>query len=289
MSDVPSQPGPGLTGDEAIDRRAAAARLKNQTAWDRMAAERNQFARPAAEKDLRDPLKTVDARGWLGGDIRGKHVLCLAAGGGKQSVIYAAAGARVSVVDISPAMLELDAKEARKLGYSIRIEATSMDRLSMFSNSEFDIVIQPVSTCYLPNIGDIYREVARVTKPNGIYVSQHKQPTSLQATLRANSAGRYELLSRIDEREPLPGTEPSVLRESGTDEFVHRWESLIGYMCRAGFVIEDLVEPRHERDGDRPGDFGHRAGYLPPYVRIKARRVATTKSEATPLWLPSAE
>jgi hypothetical protein len=43
-------------------------------------------------------------------------------------------------------------------------------------------------------------------------------------------------------------------------------------MCRAGFVIEDLLEPNHLRDSE-PGSFGHRSQFLPPYVRIKARRL----------------
>ena len=46
------------------------------------------------DKDFEDPLATVDGLGWLGGDIRGKALLCLAAGGGRQSVLYAAAGAK---------------------------------------------------------------------------------------------------------------------------------------------------------------------------------------------------
>ena len=38
--------------------------------------------RAAADGDFVNPLATVDQVGWLGGDIRGKRLLCLAAGGG---------------------------------------------------------------------------------------------------------------------------------------------------------------------------------------------------------------
>ena len=55
-------------------------------------------------------------------------------------------------------------------------------------------------------------------------------------------------------------------------EFLHRWEDIIGGICRSGFVIEDLVEPFHA-DPNAPGDsFGERCCYEAPYVRIKARR-----------------
>ena len=56
---------------------------------------------------------------------------------------------------------------------------------------------------------------------------------------------------------------------------MHRWETLIGGMCRAGFSIEDLVEPPHADEQAAIGTFGHRSRYVPPYVRIKARRIGS--------------
>jgi 2-polyprenyl-3-methyl-5-hydroxy-6-metoxy-1,4-benzoquinol methylase len=48
-------------------------------------------------------------------------VLCLAAGGGKHGPLYAAAGARVTVLDLSPAMLELDRQVARERGIGLEL------------------------------------------------------------------------------------------------------------------------------------------------------------------------
>jgi hypothetical protein len=70
----------------------------------------------------------------------------------------------------------------------------------------------------------------------------------------------------------LPAAAPGRLRERGTLEFLHRWEELVGGMCRAGFVIEDLLEPMHANPQAAVGSFGHRGQYVAPYVRIKARR-----------------
>ena len=76
------------------------------------------------------------------------------------------------------------------------------------------------------------------------------------------------------------------LREAGAVEFLHRWEQLIGGMCRSGFVIEDLSEPLHARKDAAPGSFADRASYIAPYVRIKARRKAVQVSDQS-LWLPN--
>lgn len=243
----------------------------NARAWDKLARERVALSRPAADADFREPLKTVDPLGWLGPSIAEKHVLCLAAGGGRQSALYAAAGARVTVVDVSSEMIALDRAVAAERGLNIRVLQASMDDLSMLADSQFDIVVHPVSTCYVPDVVPVFREVARVTRPGGIYVSQHKSPVSLQAKPLAEGAG-VRLVEPYYRSGPLPATEPNRVRENGTLEYLHRWEELLGGMCRAGFVIEDLVEPMHADEAAEPGTFSHRSQYVAPYVRIKARR-----------------
>ena len=204
--------------------------------------------------------------------LDGLDVLCLAAGGGKHGPLYAAAGARVTVVDLSPAMLALDRAVARERRIDLEIIEGSMDDLSMLAPSRFDLVVHPVSTCYLPIVAEVFREVARVTKPGGTYVSQHKSPASLQATLFPGAAGRYELAQPQTIPGPLPPAPPSRLREAGTREYVHSLAAILGGICRAGFVIEDVAEPDHTRAGAEPGSVGHRSAFLPPYVRVLARR-----------------
>lgn len=254
---------------------------QNRRAWNQLVQQKNRFTRPAQDKDLVEPLKTVDGPGWLGPSIEGKKLLCLAAGGGKHSVLYAAAGAHVTVVDLSPAMLELDREVAGELGYDIRTVETSMDDLGMFDSGAFDIVIHPVSTCYLPNILAVYRHVARVTRPGGIYVSQHKQPGSLQASLEPAADG-YRIEQSYFHDGPLPPASGSLVREDGTLEYLHRWSQLLGDLCRSGFVIEDLLEPAHNKAGAEYGSFAYRSEFIPPYVRMKARRLGAHSRDDSP-------
>ncbi len=243
----------------------------NARAWDQLARRQVPLAQAATNGDLANPLATVDPLGWLGGNIRGLKVLCLAAGGGRHSAIYASAGAKVTVVDISGEMLTLDRAVAAERKLDIRAVQTTMDELSMLASGEFDIVIQPVSTCYVADVSRTFVEVARVTRPCGLYISQHKSPTSLQAEIRPTGTG-YRLTEPYYRNGPLPPAEPCRVREPGTLEFLHRWEQLIGGICRAGFVIEDLVEPLHAEANAEVGTFGQRSQYVAPYVRIKSRR-----------------
>lgn len=259
----------------------------NRRAWDQMVSRGDRFTRPAPDADFSDPLAKVDALGWLGPSIAGRDLLCLAAGGGKHSVLYAAAGARVTVVDISPAMLELDRLVAAERNLPVRTVEASMDDLAALEDAAFDLVIHPVSTCYVPDVQPVFREVARVTRPGGLYISQHKSPVSLQADVRPSPRG-YELVEPYYRQGPLPEVLGSRHREEGTLEFLHTWEELLGGICRAGFAIEDVAEPLHARIDALPGDFGHRSQYVAPYLRLKARRNATEPPRArkTTLWMP---
>lgn len=245
----------------------------NRRAWNQMAVSGHVLARPARDEELQNPLRTVDASGWLKGGIQGWNVLCLAAGGGRHGPLYCAAGANVTVVDLSSSMLELDRQVANERRMAIRTIETSMDDLGMLNNGEFDLVIHPVSTCYLPKLDRLFSEIARVTRPGGLYISQHKQPANLQVSLETHT-GRYVVEHPYYDTSAVPlAKQPSKLREPDTREFAHSWNALIGGMCRSGFVIEDTTEPEHAKPEAPVGSFHHRCYFIAPYIRIKARRV----------------
>ena len=220
-------------------------RALNAAAWDALADD-PAFAGPIPHSpDAIDP--------WLG-DLAGKDLLCLAAGGGRQGPLHAAAGARVTVVDLSERQLEHD----RRAG--LRVVRTSIDDLSPLAAASFDVVLQPVSMCYVPDVRRVYQQVARVLRPGGLYVAQHKQPASLQAGVEPYHDGLRLRPSAAEHR------------EAGTAEFLHTLEALLGGLCAAGFVVEDVAEPPRADALAPPGTPGHRAWFLPPYLKVKARR-----------------
>lgn len=259
----------------------------NVSAWDRLARENSQFARVATDEECAQPLLALDRRGWLPGSVKGMDVLCLASGGGWQSILYAVAGANVTVVDLSPEMLKRDAQQAEIRNVQVRTLQASMDDLSELHDQTFDIVHQPVSTCYISKLRPVYEEVARLLRPGGVYISQHKQPTSLQISER-DGRNRYVLGVSYYHNDPLPAVLDTAYREAGAVEYLHRWEELVGELCRCGFLIEDLSEPRRGDPKAKPGDFRHRGMFVAPYVRIKARRRTQEQQQASApgIWVP---
>jgi hypothetical protein len=166
-----------------------------------------------------------------------------------------------------------------------------MDDLSMLGDESFDIVHQPVSTCYVPSLKPVYSEVARVIRDHGIYISQHKQPVSLQISHR-NERHQFVIGVEYYHEGPLPKQQDTSYREKGATEYLHRMEEIVGGLCVSGFVIEDLREPNRADYNVDVSHFGYRGRFVPPYVRMKARRIARTTSNASEesggfkIWIP---
>jgi len=258
----------------------------NRAAYDKLARDGAVFARCATDEECQQPLATLDSRGWLPPSVRGLNVLCLAAGGGWQSILYATAGANVTVLDLSPQMLALDHREARRRSLSLRILEGSMDDLSELRDAQFDIVHQPVSTCYVPDVQPVFDEISRGLKDGGLYISQHKSPVSLQVAER-DARDRYVLGVGYYHQGALPAVSDQSYREAGAVEYLHRFEQLVGGMCRAGMHIEALTEPYRGNPQARPGDFRHRGLYVAPYIRVKARRSARNEQTSVArVWTP---
>ncbi len=259
--------------------------VHNQRAWDERARRGQRFALPASDTDFDDPMKTLDGPGWLG-EVREKRILCLGAGGGRHGPLLASLGAHVTVVDISPAMLKLDDEVAAARSLQVETLVASIDDLSALPDAEFEIILQPVSTCYVPDINLAYREAARVLKPNGIYSSRHKQPTNLQTGLIPTPEG-FCLEDSYYLKGPLsPAQQPGPHREAGALEFLHRWDDLLGGLCRAGFVLEDVLEPKFGDPSAKPGSFEYRGHYIAPYIQFKARRTDKPVKNVEELWTP---
>lgn len=273
---------------------------RNAAAWDRLAREGSGFARVATDAEIADPRAALDSRGWLPTELEGKRVLCLGAGGGWQSLLYARLGCRVTVVDLSEAMLDLDRREADRRGFGALVTPVQADMAALpaLPGEPFDLVHQPVSACYVPSLAAVYAGVARCLTPGGIYIVQHKQPASLQCFGPLPDGG-YRLGAEYHRGEspaggtgnrrlpdPDPHTRGAGLREAGCAEYLHTWRHLIGDLCAAGFVIEDLTEPYHADPKAPVGSAGHRARFLPPYVRIKARRIETGEAGVARVWTP---
>ena len=80
---------------------------------------------------------------WLPDNWKGLDVLGLAASGGQQIPVIAAAGANVTSFDLSEEQLKRDLEVCEEEGLKIKVQKGEMEDLSVFTNGSFDFVINP--------------------------------------------------------------------------------------------------------------------------------------------------
>ena len=185
---------------------------------------------------LLTPTKPVP-RQWLG-DLRGKRVLGLAAGGGQQMPIFAALGAHCTVLDYSPRQLESERAVAAREGYDIEIIRADMTKPLPFPDGSFDLIFHPVSNCYVREVEPIWRECARVLRPGG--------------TLLAGLDNGVNFLFGADESHVIntlpfdPVANEDQRRQLEADDcgmqFSHSIAEQIGGQLRAGFTLLDVYD-----------------------------------------------
>ena len=172
-------------------------------------------------------------------------MLCLASGGGQQGPVLAAAGANVTVFDNSPAQLKQDQLVAERESLSLRTVEGDAANLSAFADESFDLVFNPVSTVFMPDVRAVWRECYRVLRPSGILMTGFMNPVHYIFDLYKADEGILEIAHSIpySDLTSIPREDLDELIEKGLPvEFGHSLTDLLGGQCDAGFLITDMYE-----------------------------------------------
>lgn len=185
---------------------------------------------------LLTPTKPVPHE-WVG-DVHGKRVLGLASGGAQQMPVMAALGAQCTVLDYSSRQCEREYEVADREGYDIEVIQADMTQPLPFADESFDLIINPVSNCYIEQVKPVFRECYRVLKPggsliggydNGINYIFDNEETTLTYALPFNPLH--------DER-----ARQMLLDEDAGMQFSHTLDEQIGGQLEAGFTLRALYE-----------------------------------------------
>jgi SAM-dependent methyltransferase len=251
----------------------------NRAAWDREVANDNEWTRPVGPEVIaraRAGHWSVvligyhpTPRDWFPADLRGVAVLCLASGGGQQGPVLAAAGADVTVFDNSPAQLARDEEVAAREGLTLRTVLGDMRDLSAFPDASFDVVFNPVSNVFSPELAPVWRESFRVLRPGGVLMTGFVNPDIyifdvLALDEREEFVVRHPIpFSSLD----LPADERArAYGDGGPIEYSHTLTEQIGGQLGAGFLLTHLTEAPHHADAT--------ARYMPGYIATRAIKPA---------------
>ena len=244
-------------------------------AWDRQVELGNGWTRPvgtevieAARRGEWTVLLTEQKpvpREWFPAEMRGLEVLCLASGGGQQGPTFAAAGARVTVFDNSPAQLAQDRLVADREGLDLQTFEGDMADLSRFKDESFDLVFHPVSNLFASSVRPVWREAFRVLRRGGLLLAGFNNPAIYIFDLQDERQDRLEVKYQLpySDLQSLDEGERARLLAANTPlEFSHTLEDQLGGQLDAGFRLTALYEDRH-RDL-------RVAEFMPTYVATRA-------------------
>jgi ubiquinone/menaquinone biosynthesis C-methylase UbiE len=117
------------------------------------------------------PLAAMLAR-RAGGTIEGAELVDLGAGFGSMAVWFAAAGARVTAVDVNAERFEVCGAVALRHGFALETVQSRMERLDL-PDASYDAAVLSNSICYLVDQGEraaALAETLRVLRPGGALV-----------------------------------------------------------------------------------------------------------------------
>lgn len=234
----------------------------NRKAWDQEVANGNPWTVPASPEMIArarhgdwqivlTPTKSVPAA-WFP-DLKGCRVLCLASGGGQQGPILSAAGADVTVLDNSPRQLQADIDVAHREELDLKAVDGDMADLSIFGDSTFDLIVHPVSNCFVPNILPVWHEAFRVLSPGGRMMAGFIQPVDFLFDEDLAERGIFQLKYRMPYSDLTSISAAERTARYGADElyeFGHALSDQIGGQIDAGFVITGFYEDRGQEDKD---------------------------------------
>lgn len=231
----------------------------NASAWDNQALAQNTWSIPVSSEVIAAAkqghwnvhiTKQALSEQWLPKNIQGKDILCLASAGGQQAPVLAAAGANVTVVDISLQQLAQDRYVAERDGLTLITIQADMANLVGIVDASFDYIIHPISNLYAPDLKPVWRECHRVLRRNGILLASFYNPI-LYVFDQDKALAEKGLLKP---KYPLPYADVKDLDERALNEkltkqnaliFGHTLSDQINGQLEAGFLLSGFYEDEH--------------------------------------------
>lgn len=234
---------------------------RNKQAWNRQVDVGNTWTLPVSTELIErakkgdwsvvlTPQKNVP-KSWFP-PMKGLKILALASGGGQQAPIFSAAGADVTVYDLSPNQLKQDRMVAERDGLNLTTIEGDMTDLSCFEDQTFDFIFHPCSNCFVPNVNLVWKEAYRVLKVGGTLISGITNPIALAFDPEKEKTGVLELKYKIPYSDLTSITEEERVSLFGEDEpitFGHTLQDQIGGQIDAGFSLIGFYEDSWKGSG----------------------------------------
>jgi SAM-dependent methyltransferase len=171
-------------------------------------------------------------------EMKDADILGLASGGGQQMPIFAALGAKCTVLDNSEMQLRKEQEVADREKYDITLVKADMSNPLPFEDESFDLIFHPVSNCYIEDVLPVWKECYRVLKQGGILLAGLDNGINYAFDEEEKTLVRRLPFNPLKDQ---PLYEESIRKNWGI-QFSHTIEEQIGGQIQAGFVLTDIYQ-----------------------------------------------
>jgi ubiquinone/menaquinone biosynthesis C-methylase UbiE len=186
------------------------------------------------------------------GPLEGCRILDVACGEGVFSREMAAAGAQITGVDLSSALLAMAKERAAAAEATIRYVRDDAQRLSTLGDDQFDGAICILALMDIPDLAAVFQSVARVVHADGWYVVAITHP--FYDGPHASWVEHGDDVSRVTHTYLTEGYWISDYAQGVRGQVGAHHRTISTYLNTAfdaGWVLESMVEPvTRTRDGD---------------------------------------
>lgn len=175
---------------------------------------------------------------WIPQNISSMKILLLAGAGGQQAPLFAALGADVTVIDISEKMLKKDSEISKSENLKINVLKGNICDLSKFDDGYFDMIVNPPSLFYVPDIMLVFKECYRVLKNAGIFIMSAPNPINYIC----NYNSEKDIYIACNKLPFVSYEHDEGCADSNWVEYGHTLESYIGGQISCGFSIIGFYE-----------------------------------------------
>jgi ubiquinone/menaquinone biosynthesis C-methylase UbiE len=136
------------------------------------------------QKDAKIPTKSAhyglyspdEDKLKLLGNIKGKKILEIGCGGGQCSIAFAKQGAHCIGIDISEEQLKFAKNLAKKEKVKVKFILGDFQNLNRIKSNSQDIVFSAFALHYSQNLDEVFKQVHRILKKNGLFVFSFDHP-----------------------------------------------------------------------------------------------------------------
>ena len=247
--------------------------------WDGRMAEGNAFHRELVSPSARRLLAIEP----------GERVLDIACGNGQFSRELAGLGANVVAADISPTFVErarartaeLPAEVASRVTYHVADATDEESLVALGGGAPFDAAVSNMALMDIPDIGPLFRAVARVLRPGGRFVATLQHPcfnsNGLRFSLEEEQVGGdlvvVKAAKMVQYLHLPPGRGIGIRGQPSPHWYFHRpLHVLCASAFAAGLVLDGLEEPAFtdESLANSPFDWAN-FPEIPPVLAVRFR------------------